>query len=257
MAAVNWRALFYWVFATAALSAGIALVFAIQKSGSGSVPDWSNAVRPGELSPKHAFLSNQCETCHTPYRGIEASSCILCHAGDATLLARQSTAFHATVQSCSNCHIEHQAGVRPIGMDHDALIAIGRKSQATASPADSSSFAALMAMLGNRSAAPQEQSLYCFTCHSNRSPHRDLFGKQCAECHATSSWKIAGYKHPSAASTDCVQCHQAPPSHYMGHFHMISKMVAGQEHARVEQCYLCHQTDSWNAIRGVGWYKHH
>ena len=69
--------------------------------------------------------------------------------------------------------------------------------------------------------------------------------------------QIAGYKHPSAASTDCVQCHQAPPSHYMGHFHMISKMVAGQEHARVEQCYLCHQTDSWNAIRGVGWYKHH
>ena len=61
MAAVNWRALFYWVLATAALSVGIALILAIQKSGSGSVPDWSNAVRPGELSPKHAFLSNQCE----------------------------------------------------------------------------------------------------------------------------------------------------------------------------------------------------
>jgi hypothetical protein len=245
VAAVNWRALFYWVLATAALSAGFALVLAIHKSGSVSVPDWSNAVRPGQLSPKHAFLSNQCETCHTPYRGIEASSCILCHAGDATLLARQSTAFHATIQSCSNCHIEHQAGVRPIRMDHDALIAIGRQSQPAASPADS------------RSSAPRGGSLDCFACHSNRSPHRDLFGKQCAECHATSSWKIAGYKHPSAASTDCVQCHQAPPSHYMGHFHMISKRVAGQEHARVEQCYLCHQTDSWNAIRGVGWYKHH
>ncbi|TAJ30029.1 MAG: class III cytochrome C family protein [Nitrospirae bacterium] len=241
MAPVIWRAVFYWVLATVALSVGIALILAIQKSGSVSVPDWPNAVRPGDLSPKHAFLSNQCETCHTPYRGIEASSCILCHAGDATLLARQSTAFHATIQSCSNCHIEHQAGVRPIRMDHDALIAIGRKSQ----------------LADSRSAAPREESLDCFACHSNRSPHRDLFGKQCAECHATSSWKIAGYQHPSAASTDCVQCHQAPPSHYMGHFHMISKRVALQEHARVEQCHLCHQTDSWNAIRGVGWYKHH
>lgn len=32
---------------------------------------------------------------------------------------------------------------------------------------------------------------------------------------------------------------------------------AGQHHARVEQCYLCHQTDARNDIRGVGWYKHH
>ena len=50
---------------------------------------------------------------------------------------------------------------------------------------------------------------------------------------------------------------QAPPSHYMMHFEMVSEKVAGQEHARVEQCYLCHQTDAWNNIRGVGWYKHH
>jgi hypothetical protein len=43
----------------------------------------------------------------------------------------------------------------------------------------------------------------------------------------------------------------------MEHFHMVSQRVAGKEHARVEQCYLCHQTTSWNDIRGVGWYKHH
>ena len=54
-----------------------------------------------------------------------------------------------------------------------------------------------------------------------------------------------------------MQCHQAPPSHYMMHFEMMDRTITGQEHARVEQCYLCHQTDAWNNIKGVGWFKHH
>ena len=55
----------------------------------------------------------------------------------------------------------------------------------------------------------------------------------------------------------CAQCHQAPPSHYMMHFRMVSMTVAGRMHAQVNQCYLCHQTTSWNDIKGVGLYKHH
>jgi hypothetical protein len=72
-------------------------------------------VRPGELSAKHAFLSGKC-----------ASACTACHATNAVTLARQSTAFHSTIQSCAACHVEHQNAVRLTRMDHDALIAIGR-----------------------------------------------------------------------------------------------------------------------------------
>jgi hypothetical protein len=43
----------------------------------------------------------------------------------------------------------------------------------------------------------------------------------------------------------------------MGHFEMVSKRVAGVEHAEVSQCYLCHQTTSWNDIKSVGMYDHH
>ena len=43
----------------------------------------------------------------------------------------------------------------------------------------------------------------------------------------------------------------------MMHFKMVSMKVAGQEHADVTQCFLCHQTTSWNDIKGVGYYKHH
>ncbi len=128
---------------------------------------------------------------------------------------------------------------------------------------------------GWRGATSAAQSLDCFSYHSNRSSHRDLLGQQCGACHSNTTWKIVwnacriagitrrtrqsrtSYKHPSPAWTVCAQCHQAPPSHYMGHFEMVSKRVAGQQHARVEQCYLCHQTDASNDIRGVGWYTHH
>ncbi|MCB4824912.1 cytochrome c3 family protein [Roseicella aerolata] len=55
-----------------------------------------------------------------------------------------------------------------------------------------------------------------------------------------------------AARLDCAQCHQALPSHYM-----MLRMMTRQESARVEQCYLCHQTDSWNSIKGVGRFDMH
>ncbi len=38
----------------------------------------------------------------------------------------------------------------------------------------------------------------------------------------------------------------------MMHFQMISMKVAGQEHAKVDQCFQCHQTNDWNDIKNVG-----
>ena len=43
----------------------------------------------------------------------------------------------------------------------------------------------------------------------------------------------------------------------MGHFNMISMKVAGKPHAKVSECYACHQTTSWPDIKSVGFYKHH
>ena len=43
----------------------------------------------------------------------------------------------------------------------------------------------------------------------------------------------------------------------MMHFKMISMSVARMGYAEVNQCFLCHQTTSWNDIKGVGFYKHH
>lgn len=203
---------------------------------------------PGKLSSAHESLTGNCSACHTSFSRQEAGKCVTCHANESMLLQRQPTAFHATIDRCSGCHVEHQGrSVRPTEMNHLAL-AIAFAKGADGPTAE--------AVLG-KPEAELERSLDCNRCHANEDPHREQFGTGCADCHGTSEWQIAGYLHPSPESRDCAQCHVAPPSHYMMHFEMVSEKTVGLEHVEVRNCYLCHQTTSWNDIRGVGWYKHH
>ncbi len=230
--------------------------------------NWQRMVNPGGLSGAHAFLDHNCAACHTPTQGVTAANCIVCHATDLDVLQRQPTAFHSDVGDCTACHQEHRGrDARPTDMDHSALARIGLH-QIESNPnvaAETARIAAwLLAQGGENSTIAThpkltagEAVLDCVACHSTKDRHVGLFGTNCASCHGTQAWTIAEFRHPPAASMDCAQCHQAPPSHYMGHFNMISAKVAGKPHAKVSECYACHQTTSWPDIKKVGWYKHH
>ena len=214
---------------------------------------WQRMASPGPLSAGHAFLEHDCAACHTPVKGPEAQSCILCHASNQALLGTQSTAFHADIGNCRSCHIEHLGNdQRPTAMDHKALARIGSKRL----PPEERPNPGNMLAPHDRISV-QEMQLNCSSCHSSEDTHRGLFGTDCVSCHSTATWTVPEFRHPAAISTDCAQCHQAPPSHYMEHFKMVSMKVAGVTHADVSQCFLCHQINDWNDIKGVGWYKHH
>lgn len=227
---------------------------------------WQRQASPGALAPAHAFLEGQCSACHAPLQSVPAAQCIVCHANQTALLQRQATAFHSSVGACTKCHQEHRADVRAVPMDHQALATIGlAQLEAGAPGTDQQQLHHQLAFwLRSPTSAPanarlsaEESLLDCKTCHASRDRHWGLFGGDCAQCHATTQWNIAEFRHPPPSSTDCVQCHQAPPSHFMEHFKMVSMKVAGVENARVDQCYSCHQTTTWNDIRNVGVYKHH
>ncbi|MBY0338745.1 MAG: cytochrome c family protein, partial [Acetobacteraceae bacterium] len=236
--------------------------------GPAAVPGWAAAASPGPLSAAHAFLGDRCEACHQPFQGAGPGTCQACHAADGPDLAtKPSTTFHAEVSTCAGCHVEHLGrDRRPVGMDHRVLFGAARGT-----PRDlRARLERAVALLGDglsdlgggppggRALRPADADrMDCAACHGGQDPHRGLFGNACQACHTTAAWGVAGFLHPSPASRDCVQCHVAPPSHYMMHFEMVSRPLARQEHARVEQCFLCHQTDAWNNIRGVGWRKHH
>jgi hypothetical protein len=258
---VRWRAIFYTALTTAGLVTATAAVVSLYRTGSLSVPRLAQSVQPGPLSTKHAFLEGKCETCHTPTRGVEAAACIGCHSTAASDLGKQPTAFHAFIQDCRGCHVEHTNAIRPIKMDHAVLLKLGahlsagQQGHPTVPREMADDLKRFLGLPVSQSAEKAE--LDCAGCHSNGDPHRELFGRECASCHATTSWRVAGFRHPSPTSKDCAQCHQAPPSHYTEHFAMMDKGLTGHRQAEVSQCFLCHRTDSFNDIKGVGWYKHH
>jgi hypothetical protein len=224
------------------------------------------AVVPGPLSRGHAYLSERCETCHAASEGVTVDKCTACHATSARLLGRQPTAFHASVEECSTCHLEHQGrSIRPMLMDHLALARIGMRTLERASPRDGESAATLHSLKtwlqvpgpGKLSARSARESLDCAACHDSKDPHFKKLGTDCAQCHGLETWKVSRYQHPAPGNRECVQCHQSPPSHSMEHFKMISQKFAHKENARLDQCFECHNTTSWNDIVDVGFYKHH
>ena len=231
------------------------------------VPFWQSQVSPGPLSRAHASLERNCSACHTPVQGTDDVKCVGCHVNATALLQRQPTAFHADVSECSRCHVEHQgASPRPVVMDHGTLAGIGLR--VVRRDRGNPSSARLLAWIREHESGTEvwpthpdisatEAALDCASCHSTKDRHQGYFGGDCASCHRTTAWTIAEFRHPSARSVECVQCHQPPPSHTMMHFTMVSRSVAKQPEARVDECFLCHQTTSWNDIRSVGWYKHH
>lgn len=250
----------------------LVLVTLLRTTSLGDAVTWQRQASPGRLSAAHADLESNCAACHTAVKGPDAAKCIACHANNESLLQRQPTAFHGDIGSCRECHPEHQGGKRPpTTMDHAALAKIGLRQLGDKGGPDTESALLrkqLVAWISRQESdggtsiphpriTPLEATLNCATCHSNKDLHFKLFGQECAQCHETTQWAIPEFRHPSPRSTDCAQCHQAPPSHYMMHFHMVSMKVAGKPHARVDQCYQCHQTTAWNDIKGLGWYKHH
>ena len=229
--------------------------------GSGRSGGWQRWASPGSLSDSHAFLERDCAACQSRRRAADPSKCIACHATSEALLGRTPTAFHAAIKECRACHLEHRGrGRRPSDMDHDALAAIGlREFVRSGRPGKGDRLVAQTRETASENTllTARERLLACAACHGTKDRHFKFFGPDCAQCHATSTWTIAAFRHPPPSSTECAQCHQAPPSHYMEHFQMVSMTTARKADAQVRQCFLCHQTTAWNDIRGVGWYKHH
>lgn len=250
--------LLYLVVTLGILGVGIAVPYIAHRQGSDAVPGWTWLVRPGALSAAHAFLESDCEGCHTAHEGPTADKCIACHANETALLERAPTTFHARLTDCRGCHMEHLGQhSRPVLMNHERLVTLAQQGQVQELKAATSSDSQAPGPPPHAHISTLEARLDCNACHAAKDPHRSMLGKDCAQCHGTQAWSIAEFVHPPAGSRECAQCHQAPPSHYMGHFEMVSRTVAGQHHADVSQCFMCHKTTAWNDIRGVGFYKHH
>lgn len=232
---------------------------------------WEKTVSPGKLSKAHAFLDKDCMACHTPMKGVQRESCVVCHANDLDILERQPTSFHSDISTCLGCHKEHTGRTNSISnMDHDFLSETGMIMLSKNDKVDDEKnimHSYIMEFSGRKTntesifqhpqVSVKEAILDCATCHINDDKHFELFGNNCVQCHKTDMWNIDEFRHPSPKSRDCIQCHQAPPSHYKMHFSMMSQKIPNKPNARVQDCFKCHQTTHWTDIKNVGKFKHH
>jgi hypothetical protein len=237
--------LLYGIYALALAMLVVIVPLMTHSAGSSAITGWAALVEPGPLSPAHASLQRDCQTCHTPHKGVEPAKCIACHTGT-DFGTKASTRFHANAKQCTTCHIEHDGGASLARMDHEALLDPDFWRVPLRPPG-----------AGISKTHPETtDALSCVSCHAARDRHQGLFGKDCKSCHTLADWKVAAFRHPSVNSRQCAECHKAPPSHFMMHFEMVSQRVA-KERAPVNQCVACHTTDSWNNVRKVGLYDHH
>ncbi len=262
-----------WISCFFVLTAAGWLIFQKPEILRSAPEKWAEFVEPGKLSKYHSNLEKNCAECHASYKGVQRIQCITCHAAQTEILKKQNTSFHSSITSCTGCHFEHQgkdASITKMDHTHLALVAtemlLMNQSKNKNVKNDVTSILQTSRKSYHGTDVALEKTLNCLSCHANQDRHRSLLGSDCSSCHATDKWSIASFRHPLPTSRDCSQCHQAPPSHYMMHYEMISKKIASQgaepnsgccSKVQVSQCYACHQTNSWNDIKGVGWYKHH
>jgi hypothetical protein len=233
------------------------------------IASWQKLASPGELSTSHRHLGDDCSACHTAIKGPSPVKCMACHATDERFLVWPELQFHLAVPDCRGCHQEHLGtGSIDTKMDHNLIADMSLKElliysseieqvlEQTPSDRVTELSTDQVDTLAGHSMASQAE-LRCVTCHLRRDVHRKMFGQQCRSCHNTQVWMISEYRHPSAASTVCSQCHRAPPCHFTPHFKKVCAKVAGQLNAVVSDCHSCHQLPSWNSIKGAGWYESH
>jgi hypothetical protein len=216
--------------------------------------------------PLHGTLTEgrQCRACHSEHNGAHAAltrldrfdhnctafpltgkhgsvDCNVCHVNGV---------FKGTPQTCLSCHAEPQVHKGRYGtrcahchststwtgarFDHDrtAFPLTGKHRMVDCKSCH---------VAGVYQGTPQT----CVSCHAEPKVHKGRFGTSCAECHSTSTWTGATFKHKfplnhgRRGTIACATCHTTS-----GQYHIYS-------------CYGCHQhqkagVEKQHTRRGIG-----
>jgi hypothetical protein len=216
----------------------------------------------------HAAFANDCQQCHTPMAGVDATRCERCHTGVAEQRA-SGAGLHSRlpdVTACARCHPDHQ------GQDFDTAAA-GRDKFDHAL----TGFSLVRHVQDYAGAVVECHACHagrdfdfavagCVSCHHAQDPeytnaHTAAFGGGCLACHdgldqsgsfdhAATSFALEG-AHATAACgachtadrpaaetpLECGACHAEPPVH------------AGLFSA---DCAECHNDSAWSPARWQG-----
>jgi hypothetical protein len=139
----------------------------------------STPLMTGPLSAVHADLEARCETCHTPFRGVQDRSCRSCHPdiGDKS----PSTVHRKVRGNCATCHHEHRSRSYPL-----------RLADTAAFDHDLTGF----------SLKKHHRAVACSSCHKTGQPYYHV-ARQCQECHP--DWSRVNFDHGRVTGVPLIQ----------------------------------------------------
>lgn len=202
----------------------------------------------------HAGLANQCSACHvSPWSSTTMEQkCLACHTSIQYQIDTK-TSLHGKMNQagkCLTCHTEHKGSQAEIThfhkFDHnDTNFPLTGKHVTVACKKCHQS--TLYKLVSNT----------CASCHQEPLSHiQEKFGKDCAQCHNTTSWQTYNFQHAfpihhakAMQKNGCAACHdegkaKADYSCYNCHKHEKNKTIA--QHRRVpnivnlDRCADCH-----------------
>lgn len=215
-------------------------------------------VMPGPVVEGHKELESNCDNCHSKFdRESQRGLCLDCHE-DITADQASDSGFHgkhpvASQAECATCHVEHKgrqadiAGLVPELFDH-SFTDFSLEGQHQTTPC---------ANCHSRTTLYREAPTECVGCHEQDEPHQGNLGKDCASCHAESSWSEVTFDHDEATDypltgkhrkVDCSSCHvndsfEDTPKDCIS-CHLLDDVHEG---VRGKDCASCHSTEEWTS----------
>jgi hypothetical protein len=204
----------------------------------------------------HAQLGGNCAACHAaPWSSSTMDDrCNACHADVATQLQGNNGLHGGLVglmssATCDTCHSEHRGpnGELTANFNHNALTFKLTGAHATVPCQQCHTAARSPQGLAN---TPQD----CYSCHAAVDKHNGTFGKDCGQCHSTTSWANANFDHTvfpidhgsNQQTATCKTCHPSNFNTYTCygcHFHTPARVQSdheGKSLASLSDCIKCH-----------------
>lgn len=184
-------------------------------------------ISPGELTKAHAGLEgmSNCTKCHVLGEQVYNSKCLDCHTEVKTLI-NAGRGYHASSEvkgkNCWSCHSEHHGrefqivrfDEKKFNHEKAGFKLTGAHIKAECNDCHKKDFITY-AKLKERKKTFLGLSQNCITCHTDT--HQNTLGKECQQCHNTTSFKPAEFFDHNKSqfkltgkhlSVQCASCHK-------------------------------------------------
>jgi hypothetical protein len=224
-------------------------------SAAASAGQLEKLLMPGEVSQAHAKYEVECTKCHDRSdQNRQTTLCIDCHKDIGTDL-RDKRGFHGHAlkpgAACTTCHNEHKGrGADIVRFDRESF-----DHSITGFKLDGHHTTTACESCHAKGKKFRVAPLTCFGCHEKQDAHKGKLGKECGNCHNTTSWtKSTNFDHSKThfalkgahSRTACADCHR-DPTYKNTPMECVACHARDDSHkgGRGPLCGSCHNTEKW------------